>query len=77
MRVCENGHYIGDDDAKVCTCGGRITEGKKISLFLPVALHRVINADAKTLDESISAQIVRMIHRARDRKRPRVKKAKA
>lgn len=70
MRVCENGHYIGAT-AKACTCGGKISGGRKVSLFLPEKLADAITADARTMDESISAQIVRMIYRARERKQPR------
>lgn len=76
MRVCENGHYIGDAAAKVCTCGGKISAGARVSLFLPEPLHRALAADARTMDESISAQIVRLILRARDRKPHRKPKAK-
>jgi hypothetical protein len=72
---CINGHYLGGKE-KACACGGRIETGRKVSLFLPESLHEAIAADARTLDESISAQIVRLILRARDRKRPRAKGAK-
>jgi len=66
ILVCENGHFLGKRGA--CPCGGSVGAGKKISLFLPLPLHKELAADADTMDESISAQIVRLIIRARSRK---------
>lgn len=70
MRVCENGHFIGDESKTCGACGEKVTAGRKVSLFLPAALHRELSTDAKTVGESLSAQIVRHIHRDRNRRRP-------
>jgi hypothetical protein len=71
MRVCENGHYIGTAAGRKCsTCGEKVTDGRKISLFLPEPLYVEITADAKTAGESLSVRIIRHLHRdRRDRKR--------
>jgi len=68
MRICISGHFIGDG-AKTCAiCGGRVTSGKKVSLFLPDALYKDLSQDAKTLGDSLSVVIVRHIQRDRSRK---------
>jgi rRNA maturation protein Nop10 len=78
MRVCENGHYVGDATLKSCgDCGGKVTTGHKVSLFLPDDLWKAVGQDARIVDESLSAQIVRHVIRDRDRKRPRAARTRA
>lgn len=78
MRVCANGHFVGDAKAKVCqACAERVTAGHKVSLFLPDDLYKAVHQDARVVGESISAQVVRHIIRDRDRKRPRATKPRA